>query len=240
VRQRFELVAMQLPVEARAGSSSVVQRDLARALEGTGCGNAHEDSFERSAGERLAHELVLLRSQEERQRRCAVAKVGAGDLAGLDRRAGAVEDVVGDLKGHAERDAVVARAAAEPARCLEKSARLQGAALEVGLDGRRRIVRLRALQRLSAREPERGMGEHVHGRGIACPRELREGAGEQIVPGRARGRGPVHRPRCRLAATEVRAVDQVVVDESRHVNELDGDTRGERRLETGRRRQEDE
>src|SRR6476661_4675637 len=140
VRQRFELVAMQLPVEARAGSASVVQRDLPRAFERSGRGNAYEDAVKRSAGECLPHELVLLRSQEERQRRRAVAQIRAGDLAGLDRRARAVKDVVRNLKRHAERDPVVARAASEPARGLEEGSRLERAALEVRLDGRRRIV----------------------------------------------------------------------------------------------------
>ena len=51
------------------------------------------------------------------------------------------------------------RAAAEPARGLEELPGLERAALEVRLDGRRRVVRLRALQRLAAREAERRVGE---------------------------------------------------------------------------------
>ena len=80
---------------------------------------------------------------------------------------GAVEDVVGDLERDAEREAVLARAAAEPARRLEELARLQRAALDVRLDGRRRVVRLRPLQRLAAREAERGVGEDLDRLGVA-------------------------------------------------------------------------
>src|SRR3954452_2643985 len=65
VRQRFELVAMQLPVEARAGSASVVQRDLPRPYEHSCRSTPHEDSVERSAGKPRPNELVLLRSEEE-------------------------------------------------------------------------------------------------------------------------------------------------------------------------------
>ena len=51
---------------------------------------------------RPADDLVLSRGEDERQRRHALAQVGAGDLPGLDRVAGAVEDVVCDLEGDAE------------------------------------------------------------------------------------------------------------------------------------------
>src|SRR3954454_23658303 len=124
VCQRLELFAVQLSVEARPGSPSVVQGNLARAFERTGCGNAHEcpslRQRERVAGERGEDDLVLLRRKEQRQCRRAVAQVGPGDLAGLDRRAGAVEDVVGDLERDAEGDAVLTRPAAEPAGGLEE------------------------------------------------------------------------------------------------------------------------
>ena len=105
---------------------------------------------------------------------------------------------------------------------------------------RRRVVRLGALQRLAAREPQRGVGEHADRLGVAGRRELRERAREEVVAGRARGVGAVDRPGRRLAAAEVRAVDQVVVDERRHVHELDGDAGGERRVAPRRRREEDE
>jgi hypothetical protein len=88
-----------------------------------------------------------------------VAQVGAGDLAGLDRLACAVEDVVGDLERDAERQAEFARPAAEPARGLEQLPRLQGAALQVRLDRRVRVMRLRPLHRLAAREAERRVRE---------------------------------------------------------------------------------
>src|SRR2546429_9612673 len=66
VRQRFELVSMQLPVETRAGPASVVQRDLARALQCTGRCDADEDAVQRHAGAGLAPRLVLLRGTQMR------------------------------------------------------------------------------------------------------------------------------------------------------------------------------
>ena len=200
VRQGLELVSVQLAVEARPGLSSVVERHLARLVESAGRGNAHERAVHRPAGERGAHDRVPLRGEQERQGRRAVAEVGAGDLAGLDRGARAVEDVVGDLEGDPEREAVLAGAAAEPARRLEELPRLQRAALEVRLDRRRRVVRLRPLQRLAAREAERRVGEDLDRGGVSGRAQLREGAREEVVAGRARGvrrRRPTRRRPCR-------------------------------------------
>src|SRR5262249_25255106 len=169
-----------------------------------------------------------------------VAQVGAGDLPRLDRRAGAIEDVVRDLERDAEREAVLARAAAEPARRLEELPGLEGATLEVRLDRRRRVVYLRSLQRLGARETKRRVGEDLDCARISGRAQLRERAREEIVARRARGGGPVDRPRGGLAAAEVRAVDEVVVHERRHVDELDRYAGRERRLFSGGRREEDE
>ena len=112
---------------------------------------------------------------------------------------------------------------AEQARGLEQLPRLQRAPLEVRLDGRVRVVRLRALHRLAAREAERRVGEHRHRSRVAGRRQLGEGAREQVVARRARGGRPVARPGRGAAAPELGAVDQVVVDERRHVHELDRD-----------------
>ena len=113
---------------------------------------------------------------------------------------------------------------------LEERAGLQGAALDVGLDRRRRVVRLRALERLAAREPQGRVGERRDRLGVAGRGELGERARKEVVAGRAGRICAVDRPGGRLAAPEVRAVDQVVVDERRHVHELDRDAGGERRL----------
>ena len=103
-----------------------------------------------------AHDLVLLRGEQERHRRRPLAQVGAGDLPGLLGLAGAVEDVVGDLEGDPEREAVRAErrvaAGAEQAGGLEELPGLERAALEVGVDRRLGTACLRALQRLAARE----------------------------------------------------------------------------------------
>ena len=89
-------------------------------------------------------------------------------------------------------------------------------------------MQLAALHRLTAGEAEAGVREHRHRADVALGRELGEGTGEQIVAGRAGGIGAVCRPGGRLAAPDLRAVDQVVVDEGRHVHELDGDAGGDR------------
>src|SRR4029077_9916600 len=90
VRQRLELVAMELAVQARAGTPSVVECNFARTLQRTARCNSHERSVERSAGEGYADDRVLLGREQEGQRRRPVSEIGAGDLAGLDRRPGAV------------------------------------------------------------------------------------------------------------------------------------------------------
>ena len=87
---------------------SVVERHLARLVESAGRGDPHERAVHRPAGERCPHDRIPLRGEEERQGRRPVTEVGAGDLAGLDRGARAVEDVVGDLEGDPEREAVLA------------------------------------------------------------------------------------------------------------------------------------
>src|SRR5947209_10972139 len=99
---------MELTIEARPGFSSVVEGDLPGFVEGAGRRDPHERAVHRPAGERFADDLVTLGGEEERQGRRAVAEVGAGDLSRLDRRPGAVEDVVGDLEGDPERKAVLA------------------------------------------------------------------------------------------------------------------------------------
>src|SRR6266536_763778 len=99
LRERLQLLAMRLAVQAGARPPSVVEGDDAGALESASRGDADERAVERPAGERPADDLVLLRGEQERQGRRPLAQVGAGDLPGLDRLAGAVEDVVGDLKG---------------------------------------------------------------------------------------------------------------------------------------------
>jgi len=69
----------------------------------------------------------------------------------------------------------------------------------------------------------------AHSRG-----QLRERPCKEVVARRTGRVGAVDRPGGGLAAPEVRAVDQVVVDERRHVHELDGDARRQRRLAPGR------
>ena len=103
-----------------------------------------------------------------------------------------------------------------------------------------RIVRLAPLERLSACEAEGGVREQRDGVAVAGRRELGEGAREEIVAGGPGGSGAVGGPGGGPAAAELGAVDQVVVDEGRHVNELDGRAGGDGRLPARRCREEDE
>src|SRR3954471_12527357 len=59
VGEGLELVAAHVPVEAGAGASCVVERELAGRLQRAGLGDADQGTVERPTGERAAHALVL-------------------------------------------------------------------------------------------------------------------------------------------------------------------------------------
>ena len=102
------------------------------------------------------------------------------------------------------------------------------------------LVGLAPLQRLAAREAERRVGEQLDGGGVARLGQLGEGACEEVVARRSRRRCAVRGPGSRAAASVARAVDEIVVHERRHVDELHGDARGERWRPVRGRGQEDE
>src|SRR5690348_16720628 len=81
VGEGLELVTTALTVERSPRASSVVERGRSRALESTARSDADEHLFERAAGEARPHDGVALRRKEQRQRRGAVAEVGARHLA---------------------------------------------------------------------------------------------------------------------------------------------------------------
>src|SRR6266545_1271146 len=238
--QRVELLAVSFAAQRGPGPRSVVERDLARTLERARRRDAHERALLRPARERATHDVVFLRREDERQRRCSVAQVGARDLARLDRLATAVEDVVDDLERDAEVRAELAQVvpAAEQARGLEELRRLQRAALEVRVDGRVGIVALPLLHRLAADEAERRVGQDLDGGDVTRCGELGERTCEEVVAGGAGDSDTVRGPDRRASAPQLGAVDQVVVDERREVKQLDRDAGRERRL--ARRREEDE
>ena len=162
------------PFSARARPGGVVECDLSRLLECSALGDPDERSVLRSARERAADDCVLLRSEDERQRRRAVTQIRAGDLARLDRLPRAVEDVVHDLKDDAEVRAELPQrfAAAEHAGRFEQLRRLQRAALDVGVNGRLGVVPLPALHGLAAHEAERRIREDLHRAEVAGRGEL--------------------------------------------------------------------
>src|SRR5436189_5600965 len=151
-----------MAVEASTRLMGVIEGDEAGAVDCSRLGDADQRAVEGAARQRAAHSVVLARGKDQRQRRRALAQVGAGDLARLDRLPGAVEDVVRDLErdpeGEAERAEAAVAAAPEQAGSFEELRRLEGTALEVALDGRLRVVRLRTLQRLAAPERQGGRG----------------------------------------------------------------------------------
>src|SRR5579859_2491480 len=234
---------MELSVETRARATRVVERRGARAGERSRARDADEGAVHGPTGKRAAHGVVLLGGEQQRQRRRALAQVDARDLAGLETVAGAVEDVVRDLEGDAEREpeAAEGRVAAvrtEQARSLEQLRRLQCAALEVALDRRIRVVGLAPLEGLAACQAKGRLGERRDRPRVARGGKLREGPREEVVAGGARRLGPVGGPRGGPSTPEPGPVDEIVVDERRHVNQLDGDPGGQRRRQAPLRRQE--
>ena len=122
----------------------------------------------------------------------------------------------------AEQPPVVAAATTEKAGGLEELAGLERAPLQVLVDRRVGIALLASLHRLAARQTERRLREHGDTFEVTVGRELRERPGEEIVAGRPGRVGAESRPGSRLAAAHAGSVDQVVVHERRHVNELHG------------------
>ena len=242
VGERVELLAVRCRRgrRGRAPRSRARPRASARARRSRRRGRARRRAARRRA---RAHELVLPRGEEQRQRRRPLAQVGAGDLAGLDRLARAVEDVVGDLEGDPEVSAeraerLAARRAGTPPRTASPSS------ARSARGRRRRSCPGRASA--AAASPRRGRGTSAASarictaRAVAGRGELGERAREEIVAGRARGVGAVRRPGRGAAAPSSAPVDQVVVHERRHVHELDRDAGRERRLVASARGEEDE
>src|SRR4029453_12652049 len=101
VDERIELLAMR-SVQRRPCTLRVPERDPAGLLQRTGLGDADECAVLRAPREGASNHRVLLRREDEWERRSAVAKVGSGDLPRLDGLTRAVEDVVDDLEHDAE------------------------------------------------------------------------------------------------------------------------------------------
>jgi hypothetical protein len=101
-------------------------------------------------------------------------------------------------------------------------------------------VALTPLHRLAAYEAEGGVSEDLHGGKVARLGELGERAREKVVAGRARDVDSVRRPDGGVAAPHLGPVDQVVVHERRHMEQLDRDSGRDRRLSVLRRAEEDE
>src|SRR5262245_35495459 len=179
---RLELVARFEPVEARECALRIAARDLPRLLDRATRRHSEECAFERSARERVSHDLVLLGREQERQGRNSLAQIRAGDLPGLHRLARAIETVVDDLERDPEREpelAELSAAAGEEARGLEELRRLQRAAGQVLVDRRVRTTALCALHPLAADESEGRVGEDRDRPPISYLRELGERAREE-------------------------------------------------------------
>ncbi len=81
--------------------------------------------------------------------------------------------------------------------------------------------RLAPLQCLTARQRQRRPGKRRHGARVTRSSQLCKGAGKKMVAGSLRRVLSVDRPGGRPAATQIRPVEHIVVDERGHVNELD-------------------
>ena len=186
------------PFRRRPRPPRVVERDLARLVERAGRGDADERAVERAAGERRADDLVLARGEDQRQRRRALAQVDAGDLAGLDRLARAVEDVVGDLERDPEREPERARAAAElgtpPRRASRSSARSARGTPRPSCRGRAPG---------GAASPRRGRGRATRRRAPTRPARRRSRRARRTRARRGSRRSPA-RPRARTPTTRTR------------------------------------
>ena len=106
VGERLEFLPVRPAVQRFPSFSSVVERHLAGVFKRARRCHAHECSLDRPARERRAHRVVVARSEQERQRRSTFAQVRTRNLPRLDRVARAVEDVVRDLEGDAELEAL--------------------------------------------------------------------------------------------------------------------------------------
>ena len=163
------------------------------------------------------------------------------------RRPGDVDDVVEQLKGHADSTAErderhdlvgrgLSRERAELAGRLEQAGRLQLAAQQVALDRNGRVPGVLALQQLALGERRRRARQRLHRRQRAGGGELGERAREEQVAGRDRKLPPAPRPDRRHAAAQARAVEHVVVDERRAVDQLDRGGGGDQLAAAGRAR----
>ena len=148
--------------------------------------------------------VVLAGGEEERQRRRPVAQVGARHLPGLDRLAGAVEDVVGDLERDPEREPERAecarrasRARTRPRRASPSSARSARGTPSIGRVGVVRWRRCIASPRASARQAPR--------RGSSTPLEVARRQRARRRRARRGSRRPLARRRRRARARPTRA-----------------------------------
>ena len=173
--------------------------------------------------------------EQDRQRTDALPEVGSRGLAGGCRIAGDVDEVVGELEGHAidlaecghSLDLLSRRTGqhgAEPRRCGDQRRRLVGQDLQVVLDRVGALRRAGCLGDLPLHQPGEGAGLDMRRLRAERGREV-GGAGEQVVAGKDGDRvGPagVGAPG---TPPYVRLVHDVVVVERGKVGELDDDGR---------------
>ncbi len=113
---------------------------------------------------------------------------------------------------------------------LEELRGLEGAAREVLVDRGLGATALSALHDLTADERVGRVGEDRDCAAVPGRRQLCEGPREEVDASGPRRFGAVRGPDRGASASQLGAVDQVVVDEARHVHELDRHSRGKRIL----------
>ena len=167
---------------------------------------------------------VRRRGVDQRQGHGPVEKVGAAGLAGPRGRPGDVEDVVEQLEGEADVGAEGAEGivvAADPAGALEQRRGLQPAAIEVASLRDRGVVGVLSLGELPLAKRDRGGREQRHRPPVVRLGEERESAREEQVAEGGRAIAAGLGEHGRAAAAKRGIVEHVVVDEGRHVDELD-------------------
>ena len=165
-------------------ASATISSARARtALEGAGGGDAVAELLRRGGVERVQVDLadagVDGRGLDQRQGHGAVEQVGAARLAGPLRRPADVEYVVEQLEGEADPGSEAAQrlvVAPEQAGAFEQAPGLQPAAGEVALFADPEVEGVAALDELSLREGDRGVGEEADRAAFAGAGEEGEGA----------------------------------------------------------------
>ncbi len=169
---------------------------------------------------------------DQRQRHLAFTQVAADRLSHCPGVAGEVEQIVHELEGDAEVEAVLAQRllalgrdlpehAADLRAAAEEVRRLPADDVEVLFLGDAGVAVLRQLIQLAFDHPQRDVAEQADDVELVVRERHRHRLDVQIVAEQDRDVVAPARVHGQTAAAQVRVVDDVVVDERRRVDEFD-------------------